>query len=240
MATRADVVRFQRAANNLAGLARRDLARVWRRLPTDSPVAVRGALLDLMPALVDTYGASAAAMAAEWYDDLRAASGAPGTHRAAVAGAIPPDQIVSRVRFGVAPLFDGDAAMTYRFLDGLTEELVKQQARDTVDLNTSTDPAGPLYARVPTGAETCAFCLMLASRGAVYGSDRDATLRRDGQRYHSDCDCTPTPVWPGGALPDDYDPDALLDKYRAAQTAAGPSADEKAILAELRTQQGIH
>lgn len=240
MATRADVVRFQRAANTLSGLAQRDLARIWPRLPLNNPAVTRDALLDLVPALTATYGDPAAAVAADWYTDLRSASGAPGRHAVVLADPPPVAAVEARVRYGVGPLFAGDAAMTYRFLTGLVEELVKQPARDTIDANTASDRARPLYARVPTGAETCAFCLLLASRGAVYGSERAAELRRDGQRYHSDCDCAPTPIWPGDTLPGGYDPDALFAQYQEARAAAGWGADEKAILAELRFQQGIN
>lgn len=59
------------------------------------------------------------------------------------------------------------------------------------------------YARVTVGAENCAFCLMLVSRGPVYRSE-DAALLRDGtgEPYHNRCDCLAIPVfdrddWPG-------------------------------------------
>lgn len=48
-----------------------------------------------------------------------------------------------------------------------------------------------LYARRAVGA-TCDFCLILASRGPVYGTKSDAG--GDGNKYHSDCDCVPVPV----------------------------------------------
>lgn len=44
------------------------------------------------------------------------------------------------------------------------------------------------YARVLTGKENCAFCSMLASRGAVYSSDT-VLRQQDGTRYHDNCDC---------------------------------------------------
>lgn len=61
------------------------------------------------------------------------------------------------------------------------------------------------WARVLTGVENCAFCVMLASRGPSYGS-QDTALglglwHRVGQ-YHDHCDCLAVPVfsrksWPG-------------------------------------------
>lgn len=62
------------------------------------------------------------------------------------------------------------------------------------------------FARVATGRETCAFCLMLVSRGAVYktfesaggGDYRDDFMKK----WHPNCDCKVVPVfnktqWPG-------------------------------------------
>src|SRR5699024_4357875 len=75
------------------------------------------------------------------------------------------------------------------------------------------------WARVATGAETCAWCLMLVSRGPVYheastaGLDlpdeeaieaigRGADLSEFMDRWHPNCDCKVVPVfdendWPG-------------------------------------------
>ena len=47
-----------------------------------------------------------------------------------------------------------------------------------------------MFARVPTGTETCTFCLMLASRGAVYHTRKTAGERG---RFHRGCDCKVVP-----------------------------------------------
>ncbi|AEV52085.1 hypothetical protein [Rhodococcus phage RGL3] len=79
------------------------------------------------------------------------------------------------------------------------------------------------WARVPTGRETCGWCLMLVSRGPVYRSAESAGLRLGNSdavkafqgdldasefmdQWHSGCDCKIVPVfklsdWPGR---DDY------------------------------------
>ncbi|MGX9297729.1 hypothetical protein [Tsukamurella paurometabola] len=67
---------------------------------------------------------------------------------------------------------------------------------DTAD--TLGDQVG--WARVLTGAENCAFCVMLASRGPVYKTARDAQHRGRNQiddTYHNNCDCVPTLVFKG-------------------------------------------
>lgn len=53
------------------------------------------------------------------------------------------------------------------------------------------------WARMLTGAEDCAFCVMLASRGPVYGSRARALFAGDNpfERYHNNCDCIAVPVY---------------------------------------------
>lgn len=63
---------------------------------------------------------------------------------------------------------------------------VKQASRDTVEDVARLNKVR--YARVLTGRESCAFCVMLASRGAVY-TERTATKTHGGNAYHSHCDC---------------------------------------------------
>ena len=91
----------------------------------------------------------------------------------------------------------------------LTSAQVKRMANRTMTRNAERD--GVRYARVPTGPETCGWCLMLASRGFVYASE--ATAGGDRQdHYHNDCDCKIMPEF-GDTEVEGYDPDALYDVY---------------------------
>lgn len=81
------------------------------------------------------------------------------------------------------------------------ERHIRQVDRETIveTANSSAEEIG--WARVLSGAENCAFCAMLASRGPVYRSDKSALSvvgdrrgrtrgSRDlGERYHDHCDC---------------------------------------------------
>ncbi|WP_346843742.1 hypothetical protein [uncultured Rothia sp.] len=49
------------------------------------------------------------------------------------------------------------------------------------------------WARMLTGADNCPFCVMLASRGAVYSSRTRAGS--DVYRFHNNCDCVVVPVF---------------------------------------------
>lgn len=63
------------------------------------------------------------------------------------------------------------------------------------------------WARMLTGAENCAFCVMLAARGPVYDGKSEALdgdfIGKFGDAYHDNCDCIAVPVyskqWDGGA-----------------------------------------
>jgi hypothetical protein len=76
--------------------------------------------------------------------------------------------------------------------------------RFVVDSLLRADPAAWGYQRV-TDAKPCAFCAMLASRGAVYlSAESAASTLRDGkpEPYHDGCGCQPEPVFrPDAALP---------------------------------------
>lgn len=233
MASRADVVAYQRAASNLVALAVRDLAWFWGGLDLTNPAATRDSLLEFFELIGDTYGAAAGSMAAEWWEELRDKAGASGVSRAVIADL---DDITARaqgrVRFGARHLWTGDPDATRSFANGVADWMVKQVGRETVDLSTGADRARPRWARVPTGAVTCAFCVMLASRGPVYRSER--TAGGDGIRFHADCDCVATPMWDETDLPAGYDPDRLYQMYRDAD-GGGTSQ----VLARMRELHGL-
>ena len=86
---------------------------------------------------------------------------------------------------------------------------------------------GVRYARVPTGRETCGFCLMLASRGFDYRSRQSAGYTGGAfNRFHDRCDCR---VVAGDAstVVDGYDPDWLYDAYMDARKTVDPEAIRK-------------
>lgn len=67
-------------------------------------------------------------------------------------------------------------------------------ARDTVTM-TAYDTPGARYARFTSPDSDCDFCKMLASRGAVYGNEKNAGGR--GHRFHDGCHCVVVLQKPG-------------------------------------------
>ena len=226
MPSRSDVNRHVRAQRQVSRLARIELERFWRDLPKSLDArATREALEEFLPLLVARYGDAAASVAAEWFER---------TYRASpVLASLPPDeQIRASTRWGVGPLFGGDGDQAaFDLLAGVVDQAVRQTAQDSLIESAASHGRG--WARVPVG-DTCAFCLMLASRGYVYGSAESAGQAR---KFHPYDDCQIVPE--DGDPPEGYDPDELYGRYLDARREAG-SGSPKKILSALREQEGIH
>lgn len=212
MAERADVDRQRDEQAGISARARQDLEAFWGRLDLD-PEAARDALLGFLPDLVASYGEVSAGAAADWYDDMREAAGAPHGFHAELGDLVPDDVVVARTRFGVQHLWTSDPDQTLAFLLRIVDQYVKQAGRNTIVGAGRRDPWKPRFARVPRGARTCGFCLMLASRGPVYLTRESAG---EFTTFHGDCDCQIVAIGPHDPLPDGYDPDALYAEYLAA------------------------
>lgn len=119
-----------------------------------------------------------------------------------------------QAKINVLPYLDPDnPAVVERFIDELAASAsrhVKSSSRDLVMDTARLNKAG--WARQLTGRETCTFCAMLVSRGAVY-SEKSVNFRT-----HNNCDCTATLVLEPG---DDYDGKETAARlnglYRAAE-----------------------
>lgn len=234
MVTPAEAAAYRDAQRDVVTLARAALADWWRDLDVSDAKSAVSALESFIPDLVAAYGDVAATVAADWYDALRGQAGVPGSYRARLAEPLPDEQVRASARWAAEPLFarDPDSERALRLMAQAVQRLVQQRGRDTMTRNVRSDPSRPRWMRVPHG-RTCAFCLMLASRGPVYLSAQTAGA---WNRYHDACDCQPMPYWQGQGLP--YDPDELYSYYLAAREVAG--GDTRAILAQLRKDLDIN
>lgn len=140
------------------------------------PVRVRNALLVFFPELVTTYGDVSALLAADFYDMLRDVPPSASSFRAAFAAPIDSGKAQGSVRWAVGPLFDEDAELFTSQILGATQRLVTQRGRDSMYGSAFADPVATGIARVPSGTDTCEFCIMLASRGPVYRSEVNSEL----------------------------------------------------------------
>jgi len=165
---------------------------------------VKAALLEFFPELLTVYGDTAALLGADWYDELRDVAPSAASFRAVMASPPPTVQAQAAARWALGPLFadEPDPVQVLANLRGASQRLVLQSGRDTVWDSARRDPVRSGVARVPTGAKTCKWCTMLASRGAVFGSELAAG--GEGNRYHDDCDCVPTIIRSKGDFPEGH------------------------------------
>lgn len=209
---------FTAALNKLSQKTREKLAEALASIDMSQDVAtVREQVIDVMQAYCGGATDTAAMLAAEFYDGLRefeigeryGALAESGRKLAATDGA---------VRAFAQKLVDGKPD---EFRELCLERLdyeIKVAAERAVLINGARDRKRPRFARVPTGAETCDFCLMLASRGFVYRSADSAT------HSHANCDCRIVPSWKANKV-EGYDPKAL---YKRWQEAIDTEAKERA------------
>ena len=205
---------------------------MWEEISDWEPARQRDALLELVPAIIDKYADTSSTAAAEWYqrvrdkwisDDFKAQTPTRSN-----------DDISRLIRAKAGVLFgdDADPMQMLRFLNGVVDKGVKQGGRDAIRYNARRDPKKPRYARVPSGAKTCAFCAMLASRGWVYESAETAGALN---KYHAACDCEIVPSWDKDRPNvEGYDPEKLYADYEKARHAAGKDPNESAILSAMR------
>lgn len=127
-------------------------------------------------------------------------------------------------------------------LSGATQRYVTNAARDTLEEN--ADEEGVKWAR-HAQADACAFCRLLATRGAVYLSRETAGevgatgrirgSREKGSSYHDDCGCVPVPVRAG----DTYEYPAYVAEWdiQYAEASTNARGGTAAVLAEMRRME---
>lgn len=203
MATAAQVSEFRLANQSLVAMAQRDLSGFWSALNlSGDPARVREELLLFFPDLVQAYGDTAAVLGADWYELLRDAPASAASFGAVLAQPAATGQAQSSARWAVGPLWDEDPDAALSRLLGSTQRLVLQPGRDSFAQSAGRDPVRTAWARVPSGATTCKWCVMLAGRGADYG---DAVAAGDMNDFHDNCDCTQVPIRSRSDWPEGYD-----------------------------------
>jgi hypothetical protein len=164
----------------------------------------------------------AALVSAGWYDGLRERSTLGSAFGAQAITDRNPVATDKSVRAFLQKLFEGDYdSFEELCLERLDYE-TNRAAGQCVQMNARYDPRQVRYARVPTGPETCGFCIMLASRGFVYWSEESAGAY---DHYHAHCDCMVVPSFDSMASDigqnrrvsptaiEGYDPDSYYDEY---------------------------
>ena len=154
----------------------------------------------VMGEVVESYDSVASSFAAEWYD-YRAETAGARLGQAVTAAAYVPKDADEAARYQAKKLAAGDFEGFARACGEYARNDALRSLNATIMANVKRDGGkGVRFARVTTGRETCAFCLMLAGRGAVYHSRRTAG---EFSHFHRRCDCKVVPGF-------EADPDAEL------------------------------
>lgn len=162
-----------------------DLQLLFRSFRTAD--AARDGLMDLLPQFVAVYGAAAATLAADWYDDMRDQAEARGRFTAIPADLPNQGRTDALARWGVEPLYgaEPDFATTLVKVGGGLQRIIANADRETVMGSAVADPRSRGWARAGDGE--CDFCQMLIGRGAVY---TEATADFES---HDHCGCIAVP-----------------------------------------------
>lgn len=207
---------FDKAQRELSRLIERDIRRTWDALDAYTVEGKRDALLDLIPGLVNHYGDAAAAIAAEYFEQCVG-------EVATIPAFAFDDAIVGSVRYGMGPAFAGRGDDALGLVVSASQRHMLQFGRSTM-YESACAHDGVYFARVPD-PNACAFCRMLAARGAAYTSKRSAAVvttgTREGESFHDDCHCSVAAARDDSELP--YSPDKYYAEYAAARDASPES-----------------
>lgn len=144
-------------------LAQADLEALWRLAEEKASNDFAAYMIEAFPDLATEYAALAAENAAAWYDESPTT-----TDYVPTTGPLPKvEALTSSARWALG----GDGTVGLDRLKGTLQRATFGAARDTITFN--ADSEGSKWAR-HASASACAFCAMMASRGAVYTSEKAA------------------------------------------------------------------
>lgn len=170
------------------------------------------AFIDFAHSLTTLYGEAASALACQMYDELheywKATKGIQKRIYPAEPAPVPTRSQVEKSVYGTLKVSSEQIA-------GAVQRLVKQTAEDTTLKNAIRD--GAEWAWIPAG-DTCAFCIMLGSRGWQKQSKK-AMKNGHAQHIHANCDCTYAVRFSSDMEVEGYDPEAYYRLYKDGANA---------------------
>lgn len=162
--------------------------------------------------IAQRYGLASGELGAQWYEYCREGQFTSGY--TAIVGQVGRYSVNSDVDAIMARYNDGeiDRARANALLGGVAVDHVSRAARDTVLENINFEYLEAIrtgrndiaercgYARVTVG-DSCAFCILMSSRGFVYRSERTALFSKYGTKYHENCNCVAVPFSKASDIP---------------------------------------
>jgi hypothetical protein len=203
---------YTAGVNGISEQARSALADVLAQTDLTGDVAeVRATVSAAMQRICGASADAAAELSAAVYDGIRSVELGEALGAEAESGYLP-DETDEAVRAFAKKLVEGDEDEFTRLLNERIDHEVKVAANRAMVNMAAGDSIEPMYARVPSGRETCDFCLMLASRGFAYKN------RAGAEHAHANCDCRIIVGWNDMTVAG-YDPSELADRWEAMNEA---------------------
>lgn len=199
----ADVWKYANALQRVSQQARDDFLAAVKEVDFSDPEAAREQLQTIVQGLVDWYGLAAKELGAQWFEycEELATRANPSqlvgdTGRYSTKSDV--DALCDRAASG-----EIDEQKLVELLQGVVVEQTKRRARSEIEsriaekMQAEGGRGGVKYgyARVPVG-DTCAYCIMLASRGFDYWSEKTARAAD-----HPGCNCVIVPFHEAGNIP---------------------------------------
>ncbi len=178
-------------------------------------------------ALVDKYGAASGALACRYFEEVARLEGVGYVETEIVDPAEYLDDLEREFAYRADRSEDPD------YISQAIEIAIKKIVCDTTEQNCIANNAE--WAWIPYGAETCAFCMTLASNG----------WRRPGKKVqkglnkthiHANCNCQFAIRLVGDTKYEDYDPDKYLAMYNNAE-GSGSKGKIQALRRDLYAQR---
>jgi hypothetical protein len=198
----------------------------WHAQHPDATVAeTREYARLLMDSKVQSYDSLASSFAAEWYD-YQAERGGARLDQAVTASVYVPKSVEEVARYQAKKLVAGDFAAFAKACGEYARNDSLRSLNQTILANAKRDgKKGVRFARVASGHNTCSFCLMLCSRGAVYHSRKTAG---EFSKFHRGCSCKVVPGFeddPMAVLVEGHDPNDALRQWQRIEDAEVLSAN---------------
>ena len=218
MISSAEFAAYNRAVARIGDKAASDVESsvlAWCRANASASVAEkREAAKLIMDGYIQGYDDIAAVFAAEWYD-RRAQKSGVALDQAITMTTYEPESVDAVARYQAKKLAKGGDAEFAKACGEFARNDAFRSLNETIIANVGRDrDKGARFARVPTGFETCTFCLMLASRGAVYHTRKSAG---EFKHFHRHCDCKVVPSFeddPYAEVVEGVKPRELQERYK--------------------------
>lgn len=196
--------------------------------PAETADDLRTVLFLAAPIIIGDYSDGAAALALDWYEELREEAAPRKAFAPEPFRAVTDDYMRSVIAETTSKLigldgrdFDEAKRPTLELVRDSIPEMVADGFRETVTRNSINDPATAGWRRFARPG-ACKFCKMLADKGAVFSATtarfaaHGAVMR--GNRKGGDCKCVAAPVFRNG----DVGPEASAIQYVASRRKRTP------------------